>query len=102
MVLTHAAPTRALNALNLRPLRASDLGYEPNLYDPLSPYFEKVAERLDFDSWTFGHYHKNAPELKPLEDFVSAPAGHKSYTALLSMVLEYEIGEYEDMSEGTA
>ena len=101
MVFTHAAPTRALNALRLKPLLASDLGYEPNLYDPLSPYFDMVAEKLDFDSWSFGHYHINAPELKPLEDFISAPDGHKSYTALSSMALEYEIGEYEDGGEET-
>ena len=91
MVLTHAAPTRALNALNLKPLLARDLGYEPNLYDPLSPYFDKIAGRLDFDSWVFGHYHKDDPELRPIEDFISAPDGHKSYSALYSMALGYEI-----------
>ena len=91
MVLTHAAPTRALNALNLRPLLKSDLGYEPNLYDPLAPYFDKVAEKLDFDGWSFGHYHKNASALKPLEDFIAAPDGHKSYSALYSMAMVYEI-----------
>lgn len=91
MVLTHAAPTRALNALNLKPLLTKDLGYEPNLYDPLSPYFEQVTERLDFDRWSFGHYHKDDPELSPIEDFISAPDGHKSYSALYSMALVYEI-----------
>ena len=91
IVLTHAAPTRALNALNLKPLLARDLGYEPNLYDPLSPYFDKIAGRLDFDSWVFGHYHKDDPELRSIEDFISAPDGHKSYSALYSMALEYEI-----------
>ena len=91
MVFTHAAPTRALNALQLKPLLARDLGYEPNIYDPLSPYFDKVAERLNFDSWIFGHYHKNDPELRPFEDFNSAPNGHKSYSALSSMALEYDI-----------
>ena len=91
MVLTHAAPTRALNALNLKPLLTKDLGYEPNLYDPLSPYFEQVTERLDFDRWSFGHYHKDDPELSPIEDFISAPDGHKSYSALYSMALGYEI-----------
>lgn len=91
IVLTHAAPTRALNALNLKPLLARDLGYEPNLYDPLSPYFDKIAGRLDFDSWVFGHYHKDDPELRSIEDFISAPDGHKSYSALYSMALGYEI-----------
>ena len=91
MVLTHAAPTRALNALNLKPLLARDLGYEPNLYDPLSPYFDKIAGRLDFDSWVFGHYHKDDSELRSIEDFISAPDGHKSYSALYSMALGYEI-----------
>ena len=91
MVLTHAAPTRALNALNLKPLLTQDLGYEANLYDPLSPYFEQVTERLDFDRWSFGHYHKDDPELSPIEDFISAPDGHKSYSALYSMALVYEI-----------
>lgn len=91
MVLTHAAPTRALNALNLKPLLTKDLGYEANLYDPLSPYFEQVTERLDFDRWSFGHYHKDDPELSPIEDFISAPDGHKSYSALYSMALVYEI-----------
>ena len=91
MVLTHAAPTRALNALNLKPLLTKDLGYEANLYDPLSPYFEQVTERLDFDRWSFGHYHKDDPELSPIEDFISAPDGHKSYSALYSMALGYEI-----------
>ena len=91
IVLTHAAPTRALNALNLKPLLARDLGYEPNLYDPLSPYFDKIAGRLDFDSWVFGHYHKDDPELRSIEDFISAPDGHKSYSALYSMALVYEI-----------
>lgn len=91
MVLTHAAPTRALNALNLKPLLARDLGYEPNLYDPLSPYFDKIAGRLDFDSWVFGHYHKDDPELRPIEDFISAPDGHKSYSALYSVALGCEI-----------
>ena len=91
MVLTHAAPTRALNTLNLKPLLTKDLGYEANLYDPLSPYFEQVTERLDFDRWSFGHYHKDDPELSPIEDFISAPDGHKSYSALYSMALVYEI-----------
>ena len=91
IVLTHAAPTRALNALNLKPLLTKDLGYEANLYDPLSPYFEQVTERLDFDRWSFGHYHKDDPELSPIEDFISAPDGHKSYSALYSMALVYEI-----------
>ncbi|MGD9665972.1 MAG: metallophosphoesterase [Synergistaceae bacterium] len=91
MVLTHAAPTSALDALNLKPLLIKDLGYEPNLYDPLSPYFEQVTERLDFDRWSFGHYHKDDPELSPIEDLISAPDGHKSYSALYSMALVCEI-----------
>ncbi len=90
MVLTHAAPTSALHAVRLKSILTRDLGYKPNLYDPMWSYFDKVAKKLDVDRWFFGHHHIDDPEQWSFKDSTAKPFDHKCYPAVLSMV-EYKI-----------
>lgn len=93
MVITHEAPSGAMEALHLQPLTKDSLGYNPYLYDPISPYLEMVSRKLNFSKWFFGHYHKDVIDFTSETMAFSKYSEYSNYSSLYLQTIDTQISE---------